>query len=639
MRYIFGLFVAVVCVVNVLLADNLEIDNLLNTISAKSDLSQKTKLENGGISYIYTREDLRKMQAHNLKDVLKSTYPSGYSENYYGFPDPYSVGTPVPFTSSTIRIYIDDQEITTGLYGSGLIVYGDIDIDFVDHIEVYSGNPTFEFSSEPAFTIVKLYSKVAQKDDGNKVGVRGGSYGAFSGYGYTTRELENGWSYFTYLSQNNDKREKYYNDDATLSRDKTYTHIFGSFYNDNNKILIDGIVQSRDTFISNSLLGTPDRSDMDSDYLHIGYNGTRDGLSFVLTYDQHDADAYFTDKNTVLIQAINATYNKKIPYKTDTDFNSQTYTAGLKYKINTQKDDFLIGVKYRYKHFKFNDVFINGVKLPEDNHTSQIISTAFVENQYKIRNNQIITTGATYSRVTNNNSPQNDDLFSYRVGYTYTNEKLVSKTIISHIETTIDPYLVNSTSYLAYPDKKTPKNRQNIFMQNIKYKQGENSYEVIGSYMNSKDQLMPNYDGKLEAYSQSIIMKSFLFRYTREYNLFDKLEMTVGLNHIDNLPRIDEMMQYAATLRNFNTYKKFDIFNEILYYRDDFQNRNFFDYTAGVIYHYTADLTISLKGINLLDKARDIVYNKLSSDTLKQDSPLEIPSIDRSVMLSVEYTF
>ena len=98
-------------------ADDLDIDSLLKDIEKKTDLSEKTKLENSGISFIYTRDDINRMQAKNLKDILKSMYPFRYAENRLGLPDPLTYGTGLPFASSNIRIFIDNQEIVGGIMG------------------------------------------------------------------------------------------------------------------------------------------------------------------------------------------------------------------------------------------------------------------------------------------------------------------------------------------------------------------------------------------------------------------------------------------------------------------------------------------------------------------------------------------
>jgi hypothetical protein len=176
-------------------------------------------------------------------------------------------------------------------------------------------------------------------------------------------------------------------------------------------------------------------------------------------------------------------------------------------------------------------------------------------------------------------------------------------------------------------------------MQNIKYKQNLNEYEFIGSYMIIKDQLLPDSTGFLDAYDKDLKMYSALLRYTREYREYDKLELTFGVNKIKELQVYDDSTQYAATLRNFNTFGKFDIFNEVLYYRDDIGKENYYDYSAGVIYHYNDDLSFSIKGTNILDKAKESNYSRLNIQTLKPEKPLKISPIDRKFMMRMEYTF
>ena len=632
------IFIIKIFIATILIADDSEIDNLLNVISVKDDLSKTTKLENGGISYIYTREDIQKMQAHNLKDILKSTYPFGYDENRFAISDPYALRSKAPFLSSSLRVYIDDQEITSGLYGSGMIVYGDMDIDFVDHIEVYTGNPTFEFSAEPANTIIKLYSKVAQRDDGSKISLATGSHGASSIYGYNTQELENNWSYFSYISHTDEKREQYSNKSSTLSKDKKTTHIFASIYDESNKILIDGARQHRDAFISHSLFATPDNSDIKADYLHIGYNGHSDKLSYLITYDLHNSQSDFTDTQIDTIKILNET-NELIPYNAHTDAYSQSYTASAKYKTEILSNNILIGFNYRYKHFTLTNRVYNDIEFKDNQHTNQIISALFLEDQYSINDNKIITLGVSYTAVTNNHSNQDNNLFSFRTGYTFTHDTIICKTIVSHLETTLDPYLVNNSIYLADPINKIDTKKQDMILQNIRYKEHSNTYEFIGVYVKIKNSLIPDETGKLTLSDQDIYIKSILNRYTKEYNSFDKIELSFTTNFIDNLPNSSTFKQYFFTIRNFTTYNRFDFFNEILYYRDNEQNKNSYDYTAGVIYHYNDDLKISLKGTNILNKAKESLYPQLSTTTLEQDEPLSISPIDQSFMVTMGYTF
>jgi len=625
---------------SIIRADDVNIDSLLTDIEKKTDLSAKTKLENGGVSYIYTREDIHRMQAHNLKDILKSTYPFGYNENNFGISDPFAVQSSTPFMSSKIKIYIDNQEISTGLYGSGIVVYGKMDIDFVDHIEVYVGNPTLEFSTEPAFTIIKLYSRVAQKDDGSKVIVGGGSYGSKEIVGYTTSTLENGWSYFAYASAIDNERKKYDSYNAKLSRDSKNTHVFGTFSKDNHHFIVDAIDMDEDSFISVSRFATPDSSNLNNDYLHIGYDTKINDFSFLITFDKMDTKTGFEDLNKQKIQAINAAYGKNIPYTLDTDSKSEVYTTGLNYDIKTSSNKLVVGAKYRFKHFIYTHIEMNNKELPRSGHTQQVTTTLFAENHYSFANNKILTAGASCSFLRNNSSQQDDDLFGYRIGYTYTNTNLVSKTTVSHIESSLDPYMVNSF-YLHESNKKTPIEKQDVYMQNLKYNYQSNKYELIVDYMVLKNKLlpMPEYNGLLDSYDKDLKIMGGILRYTRDYRAYDKLEITLGTNHIKNLPSLDKITQYSAILRNFNTVGSFDIFNEILYSRDSNEKKDYYDYSAGVIYHSTDDLSFSIKGSNLFNTAAKTSYIRLNPVTLQQDKPLKISPIDKKVMLRMEYTF
>lgn len=623
---------------NLLSAEETNIDALLGKIEKKTDLSSKTKLENGGISTIYTREDLRKMQAKTLKDILKSLSPIGYKENRYGLSDPYFMGTTHPFVSSSIRIFMDDQELSTGLYGSGMITYGNIELNFIDHVEIYTGNPTYEFSTEPTYILIKLYSKKAQKDAGSKVSAQVGNFGDSLFSIYNTGEFDKGWSYFAYASQNNDKREKYTSHSTELSRDTQTTHVFASIYDDKNKILIDAGKVAKDSFIDKSLDATPQDATIKYDSLHIGYNGEHKNLSYLLSYDYLHTKTNFSDDVTPLAQR-----NYMFPLASvNTVSKSYVISSELKYSYTTETNKFISGLKYRFKGFKYDTYELNGFNVPRTGNTKQTIATAFVENQYSLQKNSIITTGVSASQVHNNNSVQDyDNLLMYRVGHTYTTQNFVFKSIYSHVELTLDPYLVNSL--FIVPGKKDI-TKQNLFLEDIIYQKESNKYELILSLLRTKNQLVPNINsGLLENYKKTIEVKSALFKWTYEYRQFDKLYIDAEYNTIDNIPGgysvKNSMRQYKATVRNLNTYKKFDFFNELLYFRDTIQKENFYDYSAGVVYHANEDLSVSLKATNILNRAQTTSYYRVDPNTFQPEAPLQISPIDRHIMLSMEYLF
>jgi len=615
--------------------DDLNIDNLLNDIKVKSDLSSKTKLENSGVRYIYTRDDIDRIQARNLKDILKSTYPLGYSENRYGLTDPMgSGGVTQPYVSSSIRVFIDDQEITNGLYGSGLISMGDMDIGFVDHIEIYSGNPTYEFATEVTFSLIKLYSKVASKDGGNKFLVNYGSYGANHSSFYNSSNFGKDWAYFTYISKNDDKRKKYTSHSTELSRDKKDIHLFSSIYNKNNHIIFDAFTQKRDSFINRSIDATPTDATMDIDNLHIGYNGTYNNFSYLISYDYGKVDSKFKDDLGTITSAI---VNSK----------ASVLNSDIKYTYKTTNNKAIVGLKHRIKKYKYDEFKLNDndvqIVIPTANldNTKQTINNIFIENQYSIKENSIITTGINKSDIKNNNSSQDDNILMYRVGFTHTNNYWIFKTLFSHNEKVLDPYMVSGEGIYITPGDKDPQ-KENLFMENISYEKDNNKYEIILSKLRIKNYLLATEEtnGLIDNYDKTIDIKSVVTGYTHHYNEYDKLYATLGYNTMKNLPQTDCLKEYSFTILNLNKYKQYDIFNEILYYRNNTINKNYFDYSMGIAYHKTQDLTISLKAVNILNKAREVHYiRKNASNPTLDEEPLSIPSIDRSITLTLEYTF
>jgi len=292
---------------------------------------------------------------------------------------------------------MDDQELSVGLYGSGMVLYGNMELNAIDHIEIYTGNPTYEFSTEPTFILVKLYSKTAQKDGGSKVIAQVGNYADSLLSFYNSDELSNGWSYFAYAAQNNAKRQKYRSHNTELSRDKLLTNVFTSFYNANNKILLNVGRSKQDSFIDQSLDASPQDATIENDFLHLGYNGKQNNLSYLLSYDVLNAKTNFRDDFEPITSL-------------ETDSKSFVISSELKYNYTTDTNKFITGIKYRYKGFQYDKILRNHIDVPRTGNTHQTIATPFIENQYSLKENSIITTGISASKMQNNHSVQNRKL-------------------------------------------------------------------------------------------------------------------------------------------------------------------------------------------------------------------------------------
>ena len=619
-------------------ADN--IDNLLMDVQKKSDLSQKTKLANAGVSFVWTRDDLDRMQITNLKQILKTLYPAGYAENRYGLVDPLSSNANQPFMSSVIRLYIDNQEITTGLYGSGIIIMGDANIDWVDHVEIYTQNPTYEYATESTITLIKLYSKSVAKDEGNMLKVSGGSYGAGSMDGYSAGWIKD-WSYFVFGLGSNDKRKKYYSHNTQLSRDRKVNALVATLHKEDTNILLNTFTQDRDAFMNLSLDSTPLKSKLKVKYFHLGIDSKIGDFSYLFTYSYSNVKEDMIDDVTPIP---NPPFYGMFPVQSVQSYtHSMVFTGELKYKYTTTNNTLLTGLKYRTKRAKWDKSSVNGVNMAtNDDSRIQNIVTTYIENQYSLSDNSIVTAGAEYERVENKNTPQSDNLFMYRLGHTYTTDLWTFKTFYSHTLSTLEPYLVKSDTFLAYPNHHYNPATINTIVEDIIYEKDANKYELILDYSEGKNYFLPLDKGKIVNYNKKLIMSGIDARWTYIYHKFDKLFLRAGYRELRNSPDsiISFYKEYIAVARNINTYKKFDIFNELVYRTNNYiKDGHSCNYSAGVKYNYNDSISFSIKGINLFDNASKEKYIRINKRTFQEEEPLLISPIDREIRLSARWVF
>jgi len=611
------------------------IDNLLKKIEINCDLSEKTKIANGGVSFIFTRSDLERMQVNTLKDIIESLPMIEYKESSYGLPDPFTYGDNKAFVSNSLRVFINNQEIATGMYGSGFMLLGDINLDFVDHIEVYFQNPSYEYTTESTLILIKLYTKTAQKDNGSKIKA---SYNMYNSKGislYSANQLLNGWNYFDYFSYNQNKREKHYVDNVEVSRDHPTFHALASIYNEHNHFLFQAISQNRDAFLDTSIDNTPTNSWIKSKFIHLGYDGNYDNFYILSDFDYKLTDTYFTDDVEPKEE-----YDYLYPIASQiSTIDAKLFNIELKYKHITDTNTLITGIKYRYKWFRYDELYRNGVELPSTGNTNQTVFSVFLENQYALENNSIVNLGLMKAKVINNSSLQEDDLFNYRIAHTYTNNYFIFRTIYAHTEFSIDPYLVNSTGFFIKDDKvKVIKN--NSFQENIIFKKDSNKLNFLFTYSVFKNYLIPDLNDRYLLYNATskIYCYDYYLSWEKIYHEIDKLVMSSEYLEY-KAPIIDTYKKFKYLIRNINTINKYDIFNELIFTYTNDKDKYYYLYNMGIKYHYSKDFIISLKGENLFNKSYKQDYLKANPETLEFEVPTSISPIDRNIILSMEYYF
>jgi iron complex outermembrane receptor protein len=619
--------------INILFASE-SVTSLLNQIEKSEDLSLKTKRESLGISYVITRYQLDMMQARYLRDVLKNTV-IGYEISRYGVLDPWSANN-LPYSSSGIRVFIDNQEITTGKYDNGLFLLGNINLSFVDHIEIYYLSPSYSISTEPAYVIIKLYSKNPERDDGKKVGFTYGSYGSNS----QNADLANGEkNYYLHLSRSEVNHKNFYIDDKAIKRDDLNYHFLWTYKYDGTKILLNAIYHNQNPFMGMSMDGKLDDGYEKYKKAHFGIEKKFDTFNLKYMIDYMKDYTYFYENTGLFIQKTNTP-----PYvETINEVKTQGYD--LVNTLNLDKESMLnshrliYGVNLRNKLMNYEELKLNGENQNYTGIKRQNIVTLFVEDNYQKARNLVFTFGCEMSKYYND-VIKDYNLYQYKAGTTYLyDKKNIFKISYQHIEYSIPPYLYKT----FYSDNILDPQKNDVLIAKYKKKiDRENEFEFVGFYGINKKFPIADENGKLTNYNKNIYVKMLDLKYHKNYEILNDLIVDYIYLKLEN---INLHRSHRVAVLNTHRYKKFAFFENIVYKNNEYKTdegvikKTGIDLSLGIKYNYNKNLTFSLKGENLLNDAYENsfirVLNFNPADIRKVDTEL----IDRKVTAGVEYWF
>ena len=599
------------------------VETLLKTYTHKNDLSQKTIDENKGHLILFTREKLESMHAKTLKDVFKTTPVIYYHENRYALPDPLSGGTFEPYLSNFIRIYIDGVEITQGWIGSGLVLYGDMNIDFVDHIEFYYAVPSFESAVEPAYLTMFIYSKKPNQDSGGKLSLIQGSRGHNAqslSYGNTKKE----YAYMVNLSHTDAKREKIDNGtNRPLSRDFERTQLFAYIKGKNQTAHLQVMKKNTDSLAGLSLDATPLKAINNYLNVHLDYAVDFDGHWHAqLAYDWLRNSLHHED-NTPLILS-----NPLSPTRLDATSKNSTLSAEVSYKTIIKNHHINTGIKGRWK--SFDSVFMDGIGDISTPFNQENIFSFFLQDQYELSASQLLSLGIAYSKFKRNATISDDDLLQFRLGYIYSSEHWSYKSYLYRTMFALDPL---SRQINTQPLDPVPPQVTKALTQEVSYSEDDYRVRLMMLLMQDQDGLVQNVGSGKTQYFFTI------FNYDYDFDRDNKLHLQLYYARYKDIFDLDKLEDYSGYLSFVNTYEKFDFYNAVVWHQNSIDDINYFDVTSSISWNASENLTFTLKGQNLLDKAKETSLFRINPTTGNFLKPLSISPIDQRVTLEVEYTF
>jgi len=603
------------------------IDTLLDTYAKESELSQKTKNESAGNLIVYTRDDLERMQVESLKDILKSLRLFAYTENRFKQPDILNQD-PISYYSSGIRIYLNETELVTALTGSGFSLFGDMEMDFIDHVEIYQGFPSFDFGIEPATVVVRLYTKSAEHDEGGRVKANLSTNGAHKENAYYTN-IQDGISYFIYANHTDDKRDSYNYDNEILKQDTQTNRFYGSVGIKNHSAHFHFMNINGDAFLGPMLSNVPKDTYKKSQYINLATNSQfqNDSLFLDLSYVQTNFE-YSAEYDSGKYADI---HGNIIPISSYAQLANETvFTASLKKKWNLESNALTVGAQYRYKKFDISDFYIDGTLNPNiQTYNKEMLYSIFLQDLITVNDNNLISLSVMNQEFVRNGDVNNKNTLQLRFGYIYSNEEWVSKTFISSQEFPTEPYAL-------IQNKNLEEVAATSFLQEVSYQTSQTLSKIVLGYGRNDNMLLYSSSSGLQSSSIDAQLYNAILEFTYNFNKKDKLELQANYWHIESPESkdADPTEHISYMVRMLNTVSHFDIFNEFIVNTGYSNVDTGYNYSLGVKYNVNKDFHISFKGENIFDTALDADFY-----TLPPSPKIIVPAIERRFTFGMEYLF
>ncbi len=441
MRYLYIFFI--LNMPNAFAAED-SISNMLESLRQKSELHHQTKKEDAGVVTIYTREELDRIQAYTLNDILKSVHFFTYQEGSVGTSNVAFANMPVTYLPA-FRLYIDDHEVSSSYFGSAFYIYGDMNLGFVDHIEIYTGSNAIEFGNETSFSTIRLYSKNPKRENGSQLQLLTDNRHSSSAYIYHGGKNDD-FAYNIYASGNNIKREEFSYKDTELSKDAKKSHLFLTLKNNKFSFIINRYDSLQDAFSGYGRQKTPTgKNEIDKyhQFINLSYHFT-DMLNTYFSYDNSTSKMNLHEENG---------YNRGTSSFLYSKWTENISKAGIKGSINTNDSSQHIKYGYEYTQKKLNPqnlAYDNISNLNVKGPTELVINSLYLQDTFKVSNSaNVIAT------IKVDNYKDNDEINgiiepTYRVGYMHKfSDKYKAKVFFN--QSNIYPSFFYTTTFSAKP--------------------------------------------------------------------------------------------------------------------------------------------------------------------------------------------
>ncbi len=609
-----------------------DLDNLLQQYNTTSEKSLQTIDEKLGHVFIYSQKDIQLMQYNKLNDILKELPLINFNKNRFGVLTVSPSATKAA-VSGFLRIFINDHEVSSIYNQSASSSWGDLPLDFIDHIEIYYGESSFSYGNETGIYFVRLYTKKGIKENGTELNLKGTSKNSFAQSMTDSKAYENGWSYLAYVSNEKSNESAKYKDNV-LNNDATRRYLFLNLNNETTDINMAYNDLKKDNYAGLAYDSVPDDGEI----------VTKDFFIDVTKYFLDDSSLKANvsiDVNDMKNEEENQEGMFLTPFrnlkKIDIDLKLTKLKANLTKSYEYGNNSFVTGINVSKKTYETKTLKTVNFSNKETNLSrytdfdEENVFSLMLEDDYKLFDNLILIGNAKFDKY--KRSGLIDDISEelYRVGAIYTPfENFGLKTF--YTKTYLPPSFYN-VDY-AFSNRNLDVQKYKFFTVEGVYTTENQKFRVTHHNVQIDDFLYyhPKY-GFMNISDHTIKTEGFIYSYDYQLSDSDKLSLNYFATKITETVNNSNK---GATIKYMGEYDKFEYFTSLIY-RNAYSYANLnvdasYNISLGTSYNINKNLKVSLKGENLLDSSTQSVFSDSGNNFLLDD-------YERVFTLSMKWMF
>ncbi|WP_457597043.1 TonB-dependent receptor plug domain-containing protein [Hydrogenimonas sp.] len=604
-----------------LLSSEPDIDKLLEEYKIEQHKNMITANEAAGFIDVYSREDLDTMQITRLSDLFKLLtipYVSKSQNNTAYFNKPSMLKMP----NYAIRLYIDDHDMSTGLFQNDTMMYARLSLANIDHIIVYRSSASVDQGNETGTVIIKLYTKDPSKEEGGKAQLLVDQRGSYELNLLYAKTMTDDFSFLVYGSGNEVKRKKFHNDGYTISSDSDAKTLFGKINYKDLSVTFQYFAPHADSFLGLGTGAHPMGEGCSSthNYLQITQKLPYDIVAR-LSYDNIRNDVFYADDTKIF--AGGAGFVESFRVKRDEDI----YSFGLEKSLTYGSNMLLFGTFYKYKKLSFKGSF-DALGTDYDNTLDEY--SFYIEDKYYFDPTMLVTASFKYDHYRYGKEVSERDGHIARIGFIKNTDHLQFKAFYTKTYYALPlEFLYSDDKDMPYITDSTLKNPElTLKSLGVVYQNEHHKFDLRTTLIDVDNKTL--YFNK--PVEKNLSMKQYELKYT--YMIDMKNRFIIDFYAGRASARSDKSPENGINLIALNSIGKFDIYN-LLRYKDGYRLygkdiKSSIEYDIAIKYHVTSDFSIGLKGENVFNDGFKQAY---------QSYPEPIQVNDQKFWINLEYLF